>query len=241
MSKCPVMKAFTTKGKVVYVYCGQWSCNRCAKMLAKVWGWRVRIHIDKRSRQAYFWTFTMGSRFRTAQQGFEALPSLFAKLREVMRNQPEKWEYCAFVEGQPNRGYMPHFHIISLTKEPRRIKDLAVSCGFGYQATSTKVTSSKAGQYCAKYASKQSPVTPKGFRRVRTSHGWSKLPGSTNPDEYIVRSKAEHLWEYFLRVHELTGVPVDLLYDRWELGPYTPEASGEAQGDAPASGESSER
>lgn len=229
-AKCPVMKAFTSKGRVVYVYCGQWSCNRCAKMLAKQWGWRVRIHIELRGQQAYFWTFTLPSRFRTAKQGFQELPKLFAKIREAMRLSGEKWEYCAFVEGQPNRGYMPHFHIISLRKSPYRIKDFAVHCGFGYQATETKVNSSKAANYCAKYASKQSPVTPRGFRRVRTSHGWAKLPENKG-DTYIVQSRTEHLWEYLIRVSEETGVAVDLLYDRWELGPFNPtDDSGEPRG-----------
>lgn len=222
MSKCPVMKAFTSKGKVVYVYCGQWSCQRCAKMLAKSWGWRVRIHVELRGKQAYFWTFTLPSKYRSASTGFAALPALFARLREIMRNQPERWEYCAFVEGQPKRGYMPHFHIISLTRSPRRIKDLATKVGFGYMATETAVTSGKAGQYCAKYASKQSPVTPKGFRRVRTSQGWSKLPVGTMLDEYIVKSRTEHMWEYLLRVHDITGVAPELLLDRWELGPFEP-------------------
>lgn len=226
MTQCPVMKAFTGKGKVVYVYCGQWTCNRCAKLLAKSWGWRVRIHLEASGRQAYFWTFTLPSTFRSASTGFAALPQIFSRLRETMRKNPEKWEYCAFVEGQPKRGYMPHFHIISLSRSPRRIKDLAVAVGFGYMATETKVNSGKAAQYCAKYASKQSPVTPKGFRRVRTSKGWAKLPDTPNPEEYIIKSRTEHFWEYILRVHEQTGVDMSLLRDRWELGPFDP-TSGE--------------
>jgi len=117
---------------------------------------------------------------------------------------------------------MPHFHIISLEKSPKRIKDLAYECGFGYQATETRVASSKAANYCAKYASKQSPVTPKGFRRVRASQDWANLPEG-ELEALLVKSKGEYLSDYFLRVALATGEKLQTIVDRWELAQDLPD------------------
>jgi hypothetical protein len=86
--------------------------------------------------------------------------------------------------------------------------------GFGYQATQTVVTSSKAANYCAKYASKTNPATPKGFRRVRASRDWAKLPDYEG-DPLLVRARRELLSDYLLRVHWITGVPLDDLLFVW--------------------------
>lgn len=216
MNTCPVMKAFNTHGKVVSIYCGKWSCAVCSKRLAAQWAWRVRLHINAHDHKWYFWTFTLGSKYTTSTQGFAALPKLWDGLRKVLQRKYKKWEYCAFVEGQPNRSYMPHFHVISSVKMHLRIKDFAVSVGFGYQAKEKLVDGPQAGSYVAKYATKQSPSTPKNFRRVRTSKGWTKLP-VISLDQLIVKSRNEHTWEYLLRVHDITGVDMKKLQRLWEL------------------------
>jgi len=213
---CPVMRAFNTKGKIVNVYCGSWACEQCAKRIASQWAWRVRIHIQEREGKWYFWTLTLSSQYVTAAKGFAALPALWDNLRKTMQRKHPKWEYCAFVEGQPNRSYMPHFHVISSVKAHIRIKDLAVHVGFGYQAKEKLVDGPQAGAYVAKYATKQSPNTPKNFRRVRTSRGWSKLP-ILDGAQLIVKSRNEHEWQYLLRVHDITGIDMKKLQRLWEL------------------------
>lgn len=213
---CPTMKAFNHNGRVVNVYCGLWSCKRCSKALARKWSWRVRIHVDASGPTAWFWTLTLRGKYVSAEQGFRALPKLWDNFRKIVQRRSKKWSYCAFVEGQPQRDHMPHFHIISMVKAPYRIKDLAHDAGFGFQATETKVNSGKAANYCAKYASKQSPKTPKGFRRVRASQDWAKLPeGDREP--LFVKSKGEYLTDYFLRVALATETPLQNIVDRWEL------------------------
>jgi hypothetical protein len=127
-----------------------------------------------------------------------------------------RWSYCAFVEGQPHRSYMPHFHVVSMSPCPVRFKDFAVQCGFGHQAKEEEITDDQGSWYVAKYASKQSPFTPKGFRRVRTSQDWSKLPDGSWP-KLLVRSRNETLLDYLLMVESVTGVSIDLLSDRWEI------------------------
>lgn len=127
-----------------------------------------------------------------------------------------KWEYCAFVEGQPKRGGMPHFHIISLIKAPKRLKDMAMQAGFGHQAKEAVVTSDGAAGYVAKYASKSDEAMPRDFRRVRTSRGWAKLP-EYHGMPLIVKARKEFLSEYLLRVSDITGVDLETLQARWVL------------------------
>jgi len=132
----------------------------------------------------------------------------------MKRNISGKWEYCAFVEGQPERGHMPHFHIISTRKCPKRIKDVAVWNGFGHQAKQERVNSGKAAAYVSKYASKQSPVTPAGFRRVRASRGWASLP-EREPSAIYVQAAKESLQDYLTRVASETGIPLDVCVATW--------------------------
>lgn len=185
------------------------------KINARHWSWRVSLHIAATGKPAYFWTLTLGRKYRTAREGFSALPGLWDRFRKYIgRLYPAKWEYVAFVEGQPLRGHMPHFHIISLIKCPKRLKDVAVWSGFGYEAKEIKVTSAKAAAYVSKYASKQSPNTPKNFRRVRSSQGWTKLP-TKDGVALIVRARAETLQDYLERVASETSIPLDVLVDTW--------------------------
>jgi len=86
--------------------------------------------------------------------------------------------------------------------------------GFGYEAEETRINSAKAAFYCAKYASKQNPNTPKGFRRVRASRDWAKLPERDFP-AIIVKSKLELTSDYLLRVADLTQKPLQDLVDSW--------------------------
>lgn len=86
--------------------------------------------------------------------------------------------------------------------------------GFGYQATETRVNSHKAAGYCAKYASKVSPKTPKGFRRVRASRDWAKLPEAEFP-LILVKSRSETVTAYLTRVSEVYLLPINDLWETW--------------------------
>lgn len=211
---CGQLHAFKHDGTVVIVYCGKWSCKRCSKVNANLWAWRVRLYLSEGAGEAWFWTFTMGSGYRSRKSAYTALPRLWDALRKHLQRRFGKWEYCAFVEGQPKRSHMPHFHVISLVKSPQRIKDLAVHVGFGHQAFEEYVSDKKAGYYVAKYASKSDAQMPSGFRRVRTSRGWPKLPPYKG-ERYIVKSSVETLADYLLRVSEVSGVAPEVLNRRW--------------------------
>lgn len=217
--KCPQFIAFNNKGVCVAIKCGQWTCPDCAKTLAKKWSWRVQIHINKQKRKrAYFWTLTLSPKIQSRSFAYKILPKLWDALRKIVQRAiMRKWEYCAFVEAHPKRNGIPHFHIISLTAAPKRIKDLAVQAGFGYMADERKINSGKAAAYVAKYASKIDADMPKGFRRVRTSQGWSKLPEMDDAG-IIIQKKGEFLSDYLLRVANETGLSPDEI-----LGRYTKE------------------
>jgi hypothetical protein len=103
---------------------------------------------------------------------------------------------------------MPHFHIIGHTKSPIRLKDLAAHHGFGYQAKEVIIQSKQAGLYVAKYASKGDASIPRGFRRVRASQDWQKLPYRPK-QAYIVQAKDESLVQYLIRVSDETGLTLD--------------------------------
>lgn len=204
------------------VPCGQWSCPKCAKHLARMWAWRAKLQVNSSDKGVYwFWTLTLRGKYKTPEQGFKALPKLWDTFRKIIqRSIREKklgrWTYLAFVEGQPKRQYMPHFHILSSHKSPRRLKDVAMQAGFGFEAKEKVVDGPKAMSYVAKYASKQSQATPKKFRRVRASRDWAKLP-PFDGDPLFVKAKDETLANYLLRVNEATGIDMDTLLDRWTL------------------------
>lgn len=187
-----------------------------------MWSWRAKIQVKEAGYPYYFWTLTMRGKYHTAEQGFKALPRLWDTFRKIIQRmlrqkQVKHWSYLAFVEGQPKRDYMPHFHILSSHKSPARLKDLAMQAGFGYQAYEKQLDSLKAASYVSKYASKQSDKMPKKFRRVRSSRDWAKLPDYEGKPLYV-RSKKESLFDYLLRVHNATNVDMDTLLERWRLG-----------------------
>lgn len=86
--------------------------------------------------------------------------------------------------------------------------------GFGYQAEEKRINSAKAAAYVTKYASKQSPSAPKGFRRVRASQGWTKLP-EKGQDALIVQAVGESLQNYLSRVADETDIPMDVIVSTW--------------------------
>lgn len=229
--KCPVLVGFTTQGATRLIPCGQWTCKKCAPRLARRWAVRVRKHIEnqpkKRKTKYYFVTLTLGSKYRNPSQGFAAIRRLWDRLRKRYQRKHSGWQYVAFVEGQPKRGGMPHFHIITnfppdakrnkrgeITKH--NLHAWAVEMGWGHQADMDLLTGSKAASYVAKYATKQHPATPKGFRRVRASRGWTKLPGDP-ARRLIVPARGEDIAHFILRVQEITNLPAEQLYDSWVL------------------------
>lgn len=230
--KCPSTVGFTQDAKPKLIFCGQWTCKHCAPRLSATWAKRARLHIFRASSatngQFWFLTLTLGSQYRTPKAGFAALPKLWDRLRKCIQRVQGAFEYLAFVEGQPERSNMPHFHILMNCEPPAKrnkygkitkhnLHDFAVLKGWGHQAELKPVTDDQAGWYVSKYATKQHEDTPKGFRRVRASKGWTKLPRHPHA-ALIVPSKTEDVGMFINRLSEQTGVSQEDCYQQYRAG-----------------------
>jgi hypothetical protein len=199
------------------------------KRNAALWSIRAQQKIlesdDPRREELWFLTLTLPSTVLTTAQGFSLLPQLWDTTRKQYQRFYGKFSYLAFVEGQPHRTHMPHFHILSTTEPPTRpgkrgyvtkrgVHDWAFSVGWGFQAELHIVNGTEAAAYVAKYASKQSPNTPKGFRRVRVSRDWPKLP-PLGGAHWIVPARKEAIADFLVRVHDACLVPIEELYIAW--------------------------
>lgn len=209
-------RAFNESGEVIRMACDSWNCEQCSRALAWRWAQRVRYGIALWPlRDAYFWTLTLPGWVEVPQTGFRILPDMWDRLRREVQRFVPVWQYAAFVECHPHRNLIPHFHIISLAPSPYRLNDLAVHCGFGYKTWERQITSQHAAAYVTKYSSKQGYVMPRGFRRIRLSHCWPRLP-SPDYDQTVFPIKArESVKAYILRIGLLTKVDRVTLLARW--------------------------
>lgn len=213
---CPVAIGFNKHGNVRPIYCGKWDCARCSRKNAKLWAWRAFIGVEKADHIAWMWTLTMSGKIRSRKRAYDLLPKLWDTLRKALQRAfGGKFTYIAFIEGQPKRYGMPHFHIISHRKAPKRLKDMAHKAGFGYQAKERLIDGKGAAYYVSKYTSKGDGLMPKKFRRCRTSQDWPKLPPYEG-EAYLVPSRKENTLDFILRVHGRTGVDVEALWERWD-------------------------
>lgn len=215
--KCPTDVAYkAADGKAIALTCGSWNCRYCAQTLAVEWSRIARHGVENMGHEAYFQTFTLPGSVITRRKAFEILPRLWDNLRKSFQRHNLAWLYIAFVEGQPHREFMPHFHVLSSAKAHKRIKDLAVEVGFGYQAKEKRVSDQGAADYVSKYASKQGWDAPKGFRRVRASRKWPRPPDPPL-EAYLVKAGTETLFAFLSRVSVATGRDVGDLYEEYRI------------------------
>lgn len=229
MAKCPVVVAFNTEGQTSLIYCGRWSCPRCSRHNAGKWAKRAQLGLEKFAGEseadAWFLTLTLGSQYSTSRAGYKDLPRLWNSTRMAYQRYYAAFTYMAFVEGQDNRGGMPHFHIISLQQPPTKrgkrgyvtqhgVHDFAVAYGWGYQAKLELVTSNQTAVYVSKYASKGDPSMPRSFRRVRVSRDFPQLP-DLGGSPLLVPSRSEDVARFIARVADATGLDPDILYPRY--------------------------
>lgn len=217
ISACPTgMRSFNANGDVVRLACDQWKCDHCRKVLSYRWGQRVRYGLALWPDTARLWTLTLPGTIKSASFAFRILPGCWDNLRKHMQRSVGKWQYAAFVELHPKRAGIAHFHIVSLAGCPERLNDFAHHAGFGYKATDTEIEGVKASYYVSKYTSKQGAEMPKGFRRVRLSAQWPKLPLPTYDVEILPIRKSESLPGYFARIAATAGITTMDAMARWE-------------------------
>jgi len=216
-SKCPAgIRAFNGDGNVVLLACDQWKCESCRIALSYRWGLRVRYGMALWPGECFHVTLTLPGQVKTPAFGFFVLKRAWDNYRKAMQRTVRKFDYAAFVELHPKRLGIAHFHIIALQGCPERINDFAHHAGFGFKATQDPVEGWKAAWYVAKYTSKQGDQMPKGFRRVRLSRRWPKLPDPIYDVPIYPPAKNEELDRYIQRIHRKTGVGIPDLQARWQ-------------------------
>jgi len=216
LSQCPSgLRAFNTAGEIVVLPCDQWGCPYCSRILAWQWASRVRYGIALWPLDAYHWTLTLPGEIYSQDFAFKVLNSAWDNLRKHCQRKMPYFHYAAFVELHPHRVGIAHMHIITLHWSIGRIKDMAHHAGFGYEADETTVSGGLAAYYVSKYTSKQGKDMPKGYRRVRLSRSWPKLPSIPPDDPVLVLARDEPLPEYFIRVSLASKVPTTELQARW--------------------------
>jgi len=217
---CPNGKRlFTYRGYIMRTNCGSWQCPYCRRKLAHYWAQNVYYGACLwRPNPLYFITLTMPGWMSDPMQGYKELPKCWDNFRSIATKQYSCWSYAAFAEEQTKTRGMVHLHVITTCNLPTRLNEMALHCGFGHQADNQLINGTGAAYYVTKYASKTLPHAPHGFRRVRISRIWPRLPDPVLPKDYIPERRQEGLNQYLLRVSGELSIPIGEirdLYDNW--------------------------
>jgi len=163
------------------VRCKMWDCPDCAKINSDMWIARAAHgagYFHSLGFDLDMVTVTAHER-HSPERAVSVLHDQWNKLRNRWQAITEKPQYMLVGEV----GSRGHFHVHFLTYSSigtRWWKDNARKAGFGFMAKESEkhVQPEKAGFYIGKYLFKQlqRDVYPKGYRRVRTSRLWPKLP-----------------------------------------------------------------
>lgn len=161
--------------------CKSWDCEACAKVNKNLWVMRT-FHaatiLVEQGLELSMVTIT-GHEKHSLKYAVACYPSQWNKLQCRWRREVGKPYYAMFPEIAPDTG---HFHVHMLTDKwatERFWKDNARWSGMGYMADEGdhNIPPNKAAFYSSKYLGKQLQCQwTKGFRRVRTSQNWPKLP-----------------------------------------------------------------
>lgn len=170
--------------------CRSWACPACAEVNKALWIARTYHGAETLSQSGlslYFLTLTSHERLK-AEQTLYVWPKAWAKLRDKMKYvNGGVFQYLMVPERHQDQRL--HIHAVETAGLSQSVvKDLARESGLGYMATEDEIaTPAGAAFYAGKYLSKQLDFNrwPKGFRRVRTSQGWPKLPEQDKPEGWL--------------------------------------------------------
>lgn len=161
--------------------CKSWDCPECAKLNKNLWVMRTFYgaeQIISQGLQLSMVTITAHEK-HSLEYAVACYPDQWNKLQNRWRRKVGRPYYAMFPEmGDDN----DHFHCHILTDkwaDERFWKDNARQSGMGYMADEGdyNIPPKKAAFYGSKYLGKQLGTQwEKGFRRVRTSQNWPKLP-----------------------------------------------------------------
>lgn len=166
--------------------CKLWSCPACAEINKRLWAVRAyhaAEHLNAAGYAISFLTLTSHEKL-SPSESLAIWPKAWSKLRQRAYRRASSFQYLLVPE-QHKDGRL-HVHAIETAGLGSRWwKDNGRSCGLGYMAEEEIArTSGGAAGYVVKYLSKSLAYTewPKGFRRVRVSRQWPKLPSLPKVD-----------------------------------------------------------
>lgn len=189
--------------------CKLWRCEDCAKINADLWIMRATYAthlLIEQGKPLDMVTITSHERL-SPDQTIRILPHAWDKLRKRASREVGKLDYLAIPERHED--FRVHIHALVLCQLGKRWwKDNARACGLGYMAEDKPVYSAHgAGFYVGKYLTKQlkDSCWAKGFRRIRTSQNFPKLPPLERNEEWEFEIIKKHtaISEVFhkLRLH----------------------------------------
>lgn len=221
----PMMKAINEElGKVVFFQprCKLWSCPACSEVNKRLWTVKVyhgAMTLLDLGETLYMITLT--SHERLSREGsVNVWPKAWKKLHSRAKYRQRTAQYVLIPER--HKSGKLHVHLISTwSMKQKWWKDNARECGLGYQNRVREVKEPAiAAWYVSKYVGKSiaDEEWPRGFRRVRVSQQWPKLPRGELPNwRFSVVDKKETLSEAVARMRE-SGLEVEILDHRaaWE-------------------------
>lgn len=188
LSACPnstiCMLGKNEKGKAAVIFrprCKLWSCPTCAHINKALWTMRTFKATEEliaAGLNLSMVTITAHEN-HTKDRAVVLFPDQWNKLQNRWRRRCIGQPYYAMF---PEVGAEGHFHCHFLTDQwltERFWKDHARRSGMGFEADEGdhNIPPAKAAGYSSKYLTKSFEFEwPKGFRRVRTSQNWPKLP-----------------------------------------------------------------
>jgi len=185
----PYLKGINeTEKKAVFFRprCKLWTCPTCADINKKLWAVKAYHAVEilsGSSPSVNFLTITSHEKL-SAAASLAVWPKAWSKLSQRARRRSADFQFLLVPE-QHKDGRL-HIHAIETAGLGSRWwKDHARACGLGYMAEEDDIRGAAgAAYYVTKYLSKSlaADVWPKGFRRVRTSQRWPKLPHAPLPE-----------------------------------------------------------
>lgn len=176
--------------------CRSWSCPHCAKVNRALWAARAfhgAQHLNETlSKPIAFLTLTSHEKLDRAGS-LAVWPKAWSNLRKRAHYQSGGFDYLLVPE-QHEDGRL-HVHAIETAALGERFwKDNARAVGLGYMVDEEIArTPQGAAFYVVKYLTKSIGDTlwPRGFRRVRTSRHWPKLPQMEQPSGWDFKPLAQ--------------------------------------------------
>jgi len=196
--------------------CKMWSCPFCAEQNKRLWAIRAyhgASELGARGIEVDFLTLTSHEALNGPQTQY-VWPKSWSKLGQRARRKAMAFEYLLIPE-QHLDGRL-HVHAIETGAfGVRWWKDNARACGLGFMAEEQKLRSAGgAAWYTSKYLTKSIEWQhwPRGFRRVRASQGWPKLPDMESAPGWDWRTltSVESLDEVVAK-YEVAGYEIKIL------------------------------